>query len=186
MLHLIDGYNLLFAMGVLLPGRVGPLGLEYARRRLLSLLKERHDSQSGAVTVVFDARKAPPGAPAELDYEGIHVAFAVNQEQADDLIEQLIRQAAVPRQVTVVSDDHRIQQAARRRQCVVRGCGEYMDWLAQRPARRQPPPEPPSKPEKPSSEETRLWLEAFADLEKDPNWKELFELPPGWEDEPEI
>jgi predicted RNA-binding protein with PIN domain len=184
MLYLIDGYNLLYAMGVLLPRRTGPLVLEHARRRLLSLLGDRYGPQAGTVTVVFDARKAPPGAPAELDYEGLHVAFAVNQEEADDLIEQLIRRASAPRQLTVVSDDHRIQQAARRRQCVVLGCGEYMDWLARPRQRDQEPPRPQAKPEKPSGEETRLWLEAFAGLEKDPDWKELFDLP-GLEEDSE-
>jgi predicted RNA-binding protein with PIN domain len=183
MLYLIDGYNLLYAMGVLLPKRTGPLVLEYARRRLLSLLGERHGPQARAVTVVFDARKAPPGAAAEMDYEGIHVAFAVNQEEADDLIEQLIRRASVPRQLTVVSDDHRIQHAARRRQCVVLGCGEYMDWLAQNRQPRREAPRTQGRANKPlPPEEVRLWLETFGDLEKDPDWKELFELPDGLED----
>jgi predicted RNA-binding protein with PIN domain len=186
MLYLIDGYNLLYAMGVLLPRRTGPLVLEYARRRLLSLLSERHGAQAGAVTVVFDARKAPPGAAAEMDYEGIHVAFAVDQEQADDLIEQLIRRASAPRQLTVVSNDHRIQHAARRRQCVVLGCGDYMDWLARqrRPPRQAPPT--PARTETPlPPEEVRLWLETFGDLEQDPDWKELFELPGDPEEDAE-
>jgi predicted RNA-binding protein with PIN domain len=191
MLYLIDGYNLLYAMGVLLPKRTGPLVLEYARRRLLSLLGERHGAEAGAVTVVFDARKAPPGAPAEMDYEGIHVAFAVDQEEADDLIEQLIRRARAPRQLTVVSDDHRIQHAARRRQCVVLGCGEYMDWLARKrqPSREEPrqtQPHPSRPPEgRLSPDEVRLWLETFGDLEKDPDWKELFDLPGGLGDDVE-
>ena len=56
---LIDGYNLLHAMGVL-HGRVGPTGLQKARLRLLGLLHGAHGEASSAVTVVFDAAHAPP------------------------------------------------------------------------------------------------------------------------------
>jgi hypothetical protein len=178
MLYLIDGYNLLFAMGVLLPGRTGPALLEKARSRLLELLRGAHGAAPASVTVVFDAKHAPRGAPAEFDYEGIHVSFAVHDDEADDLIEQLIRRAATPRKLTVVSDDHRIQQAARRRHCIVQGCGAYMDWLY---GWRHPPPDrPPEESAKPASvsgEEAQRWLREFADLADDPALKELFEPP---------
>src|SRR5438477_11517341 len=111
MSYLIDGYNLLHAMG-LLGGRVGPTGLEKARLGLMGLLRAVYGEQAATVTVVFDAAHAPPGTPEAEDYQGIHVRFAVRQEQADDLIEALIHRESSPRQLTVVSDDHRIQRAA--------------------------------------------------------------------------
>ena len=52
--YLIDGYNLLYAMGVL-GGPVGPHGLEKARLRLLGLLHGSFAEESFTVTVVFDA-----------------------------------------------------------------------------------------------------------------------------------
>src|SRR5262245_54622478 len=65
MFFLIDGYNLLHAMGVL-HGRVGPTGLEKARGRLLGLLRGAYAEQEhDHVTVIFDAAKAPPGADPE-------------------------------------------------------------------------------------------------------------------------
>jgi predicted RNA-binding protein with PIN domain len=176
--YLIDGYNLLYAMGVLLQGRTGPTVLARARLRLLGLLHAAHGDEACNVTVVFDAKQAPPGLPSEIDYQGIHVAFAVNQDQADDLIELLIRKASVPRQLTVVSNDHRIQQAAHRRGCLVLDCGGYLDQLDK--LRR--PQHPPSlgeapKPESVSHDETQHWLREFADLADDPRLKELFDLP---------
>jgi predicted RNA-binding protein with PIN domain len=177
-LYLIDGYNLLFAMGVLLPGRTGPALLEKARLRLLGLLLGAHNDAPTAVTVVFDAKHAPAGAAPEIDYEGIHVSFAVHEDEADDLIEDLIRRASTPRKLTVVSNDHRIQQAARRRHCVVQGCGEYMDWLAGkrgRPAAERP--EESAKPAGVSREEAQRWLREFADLADDPALRELFDPP---------
>src|SRR5437660_6033331 len=89
--YLIDGYNLLHHVG-LLHGRVGPAGLEKARRALLGHLGGRFGAGADAVTVVFDARRAPPTAADTLDFDGIHVQFS-RSEEADDVIERLIRLA---------------------------------------------------------------------------------------------
>ena len=177
MLYLIDGYNLLYAMGVLLPGRTGPHVLEKARLRLLGLLHGAYGARSADVTVVFDAKHALPGVPEARDYQGIHVAFAVHEAEADDLIEELIRRASVPQQLTVVSNDHRIQQAARRRHCVVQRCGDFLDWLegAHRP--RPAPPREDAKPDHVSAEDAQRWLREFADLADDPALAELFDPP---------
>jgi predicted RNA-binding protein with PIN domain len=175
-LYLIDGYNFLYALGKL---RKGPVVLEQVRLYLLRLLRHAHGDHASDVTVVFDAHSAPPGAAAETSHQGIHIRFAIGHAQADDLIEELIRTAAAPKKLTVVSDDHRIQQAARRRQCRVMSCGEYMDWLAALETPRPPRPRsaPPAKPESVSEEETEHWLEEFGELTRDPAWKELFDFP---------
>jgi hypothetical protein len=104
----------------------------------------------------------------------VHVIFAVEQDQADDLIEQLIRKASAPKNLAVVSDDHRIQQAGRRRRCVVLGCQVYLVSLTKkRQERKGVPAQPIVKPQGISEEETRHWLKEFADLAQDPNLKEL-------------
>jgi hypothetical protein len=170
MVYLIDGYNLLHAMGILRP-RMGPAGLECARRRLLAMLHAGQASRTDRTTVVFDAAHPPPGVPVEQTYHDIQVLFAVGWENADDLIEQMIRKASAPRQLVVVSDDHRIQRAARRRRCTVQSCADYMDLLARQRPRRSPPPAGESKP----AGDTQYWLDEFADLQDDPEFKELFE-----------
>jgi uncharacterized protein len=182
MSYVIDGYNLLHAMG-LLRGRVGPKGLEKARLGLLGLLRAVYGDESTTVTVVFDAANAPPDAPEEEEYQGIHVRFAVQQEQADDLIEKLIRHDSAPGQLTIVSDDHRIQRAAQRRHCSVSGCAQYLEWLEQhRRERRRESPQASPKPEHLSEEETQHWLREFASLQNDPGLKELSD-PPEFLDE---
>src|SRR5262249_52696926 len=90
MLYLIDGYNLLHALDVL-PKRLGPKRLHYARLRLLEVLHGAFGDAAGGVTVVFDAAGAPPRVPEVQEYRGLDVRFAVRHEEADDLIEQLIR-----------------------------------------------------------------------------------------------
>jgi uncharacterized protein len=166
MRYLIDGYNLLHAMGLLL-GKVGPHGLEKARLALLGRLHGRYGPDAGRVTVVFDASRAPPGAEAEQDYHGVRVRFAL-REEADDVIEELIRRDSTPRRLTIVSDDHRLQNAGRRRQCPVLGCLDFLDELARprpAPAGR---PEAPAKPDDVSRDDLQRWLRAFADLDHDP------------------
>ena len=78
MLFLIDGYNLLHAIG-LVAKQTGPDGLEWARRRLLSFLRDAFPDDATSVTVVFDAANSPRGVVAEHEHEGIHVMFAVHR-----------------------------------------------------------------------------------------------------------
>src|SRR5262245_9957963 len=128
MFYLIDGYNLLHALGA--PRRrAGPGALEKARLRLLGRLHGALRDQGPNVTVVFDAARAPAGVPAEAEYHGIRVRFAAGLAAADDLIEEVIRKAPAPKHLTVVSDDRRIQAAARRRRCPVLGCADFLLWL---------------------------------------------------------
>jgi predicted RNA-binding protein with PIN domain len=173
MSFVIDGYNLLHAMG-LLRGKVGPTGLEKARLGLLGLLRAVYGEEATTVTVVFDAAHAPPGAAREQEYHGIHVRFAVDQGEADDVIETLIRDDSAPRQLVIVSDDHRIQRAAQRRHCTVSGCSQYLEWLERhRRERRRAPHQAEAKPERISEQETLHWLHEFASLQNDPGLKEL-------------
>jgi predicted RNA-binding protein with PIN domain len=180
MRYLIDGYNLLHAMG-LLGGKVGPRGLEKARQSLLGRLLDNHEPDAASVTVVFDAARSPRGTTPEEDYQGIHVCFAVNGS-ADDAIEDRIQREATPRQLTVVSDDRRLQQAARRRRCLVLGCMEYLDHVERLRQQKTPKPEASAKPERVSTDETRHWLREFADLEHDPKLREA--LGPDFREEP--
>jgi predicted RNA-binding protein with PIN domain len=171
--YLIDGYNLLHAMGVL-RGRVGPRGLEKARLRLLGLLRGAMGNDASQATIVFDAASAPAGVGDEQECQGIHVRFAVHHEQADDLIEALIRQTSTPKQLAVVSDDRRVQEAARRRHCRAVGCLDFLEELERARRRHHPKSAKVDEEEKASPQDMDRWLRAFADLDNEPEMKELF------------
>lgn len=176
MRYLIDGYNLLHAVGWL-NGKVGPRGLAKARLALLGHLCSHYGTEAATVTVVFDAANAPPGVGPREDYQGVQVLYAV-RAQADDLIEELIDNDHAPQQLTVVSDDHRLQRAGRHRHCPVVGCLDYYEQLARpRPRPAAAGDQPLGKPDRISPEETRHWLKEFADLADDPRLRE--ELNPG-------
>lgn len=112
---LIDGYNLIHGANILGRG-VGPRGLERARLALLEfLVASLSEADRNTATVVFDAENAPPGLPRMTTYQGVTVRFSAGYRDADELIEELIGKDSAPRKLTVVSSDHRLHKAARRR-----------------------------------------------------------------------
>ncbi len=169
---LIDGYNLLNAVGITGPDERAALpagwtsrvtSLHRSRVALLNFLAESLDAEQLAQTiVVFDAAGAPPGLPRELTHRGLKVRFAPRTSDADSLLEDLIRQDTSPRRLTVVSSDHRVQRAAKRRRA--RAVDSDV-WYAEILHRRQtsaPPSVRPSTPNFPlDQEEVEVWLSRF-------------------------
>ena len=132
--------------------------------------------EAEAVTVVFDAARSLPGIASEQEFKGIHVQYATAKQEADDVIEQLIRQASAPKTLNIVSDDHRLQQAAQRRGCRVRGCEEFLAWLDKhRQTKNRQKAELPEKRDKLSDTEINRWLAEFGGIERDPTLKRAFE-----------
>jgi predicted RNA-binding protein with PIN domain len=173
---IIDGYNLLFAVGRLGP-RSGKPALEGARRWLVQQLGQGATAVAD-VTVVFDGYGRAEAAGSSVGGETppnprVGVVFS-RGESADDVIEELIRAEPAPRRLTVVSDDHRLKQAARRRGCAVLGCLDYIERLGEAPrgAAEQPPEE--TKPDAPAGEEAERWRRAFGDGGDDPLLRDPF------------
>lgn len=126
---LIDGYNLLHVSGILRRG-LGPGSLERARNALLNRLVTLLPPEERVETViVFDAKQGPRDLPTEFDHQGILVRFARDFEEADDLLEYLIRTHSAPRQLLVVSSDHRVQKAAKRRKAKVNDSEPWLNQL---------------------------------------------------------
>ncbi len=116
MLILIDGYNFLDGAGILALGP-GHYSLEKSRRAILRVLRARlTEAERLETTVVFDGTRAPRGLKRRDQQFGVTILYSRSGELADDLIEDLIARHTHPRRLTVVSSDHRIQRAARRRQ----------------------------------------------------------------------
>ncbi len=159
---LIDGYNLLHVTGIV--GRPGH-GLQGAREGLLRFLASAlTDAQRTHTTIVFDAADAPPGLPRTTTHEGMSVRYSSDYADADALIEELIASDHVPRSLLVVSSDHRLQRAARRRKA------RFTDsdvWFADALRRRRQPPRPASTAAKPhvalTPEEIDYWIAEFQD-----------------------
>jgi hypothetical protein len=159
----IDGYNLMYVAGILGRG-TGPGSLQRSRLALLNFLAASLDPRElPRTTVVFDSRDAPWGLPRSLQHRGITVRFAAQYEEADDLIEELIGADSAPRRLVVVSSDHRLQRAARRRRAKAADSDVwYAELVRSRREREQVSADSPARPAVPLLEEdVNYWLRQF-------------------------
>jgi predicted RNA-binding protein with PIN domain len=160
---LIDGYNLLNATGIVGQG-VGLGSLGQSRLALLNFLAESIDpSELPHTTIVFDAHDPPPGLPRVLHHRGIRVCFAAKQETADQRIAALIREHSAPRRLIVVSSDHEVQRAARRRRAKALDSDVwYAELIRTRRQREEASDEQEARPAVPLLEEdVNYWLRQF-------------------------
>jgi uncharacterized protein len=174
---LIDGYNLLFASEVF-ASAAGPPTLHRTRIAFLEFLAGSIEEKVRAgTTIVFDATQAPAGLSHELSFAGMRILFSRNPSDADALLEDLLEAEKSPREVMVVSSDHRVQRAARR-------CGaKYIDseeWI--RKLRQcRPSADSGSASKKPEeweqSAELAVWLNEFADVDSRQLLRESHPLP---------
>ena len=187
---LIDGYNLLHVTGIFGRG-VGPGTLHRSRTALLNVLAESiAPDDVDHTTIVFDSAEAPPGLPRKVNHRGMTVHFASSYADADELIEELIVQHQAPRTLVVVSSDHRIHRAARRRKATpIDSDRWFADLMRERQSRHDPSESTAAKPPPPESEhEIRFWLAEFGvddpeppELKPPPTPREQYNpFPPGY------
>jgi predicted RNA-binding protein with PIN domain len=168
MTTLIDGYNVLFAARIVPRRRVG--ALEQARHQLLEFLAAKlTPTEAQQTVVIFDAkRQSRRDGPEQGEFRGFTVIFARDHDEADDLLEQLIRRDPVPEKLVVVSADRRVQQAARRRRARVVDSDTWLGELEQRRTLRMQAEPPPASSDRVgpgdeplSPEQTQAWLQEF-------------------------
>lgn len=156
---IIDGYNLMHDAG-LARAKYGPGDLARLRHELLNKLARRLTlEERQRCTVVFDAIDAPPNLSSRFTHENITVQFAKPGQEADEVIEHLVSQHSAPRRLTVVSSDHRLQNAISRR----RGIGMDSDvFLKQLESPdRHVGPAPQSQQSSREAGDIRFWMEEF-------------------------
>lgn len=170
---LIDGYNLLFEAGFGGRGR-GPRWLEKARQTMLQhLAKHVAAEQHCRTLIVFDASGPAQGTylkPDQVDINhtpsasGLQVVYAGSHEEADDLMERLIRQHSAPKSLTVVSSDHRIHRAALARRCTVLDSTKFLDLIESSTIKAPPQKTEPESPDREpplDPHEVEHWLREF-------------------------
>jgi predicted RNA-binding protein with PIN domain len=174
---LIDGYNLMYAVG-LLGKRFGPDGFRRTRQRFLNDLA----ALLGAVdarqtTVVFDASAAPDDVPDSAAHQGMSIVYAVGDESADERIEALIARHSSPKSLTVVSSDRRIRQSAARRRARAVSSEEFWSGLREkrpdRPAATRPTAEDRARLHGLTPAESAAWLDVFGHVAELPGARDV-------------
>ncbi len=162
---LIDGYNLLFQSQLVGKGR-GPGWLERARQKLIAHLHSRISQELLAqTTIVFDASQAQDSSRDSISKQSVSIIFAHEHPQADDLLEELIRQHPSPKSLTVVSSDHRIQRCAKARRAQSVDSESFLDRLEKRgpisPGSSVGINEPQKSNQPLTEEQVNYWLREF-------------------------
>ncbi len=173
---LIDGYNLIHALG-LVRKQIAPKELETARRRLLDFLHERLEPLAGDITVVFDAKRKPRHLPSEFAEGRIQVRFAGRNQEADDVIEDLLAQNNVPQRLVVISEDRRLRDAATRRRARSWGAQELLDHLERRPKIKTPKSAATIEQPRLSPAEVQHWLREFEGVELPNEYRDFLDPP---------
>lgn len=171
MRYLIDGYNLLFKLGM---QQGSP---DRARLRLCDFLADLFGDRADRATVVFDARRLPPGVRAEQVHRGLRVLFSVQRPSADEMIADLVLQESRPADLAVVSDDRQVRLAARQGGARDLTAAAFLDEMERPAGRHGAAGEGGALPEKPdaaSAAERHRWLEIFGGLEADPDLRDAF------------
>jgi uncharacterized protein len=168
---IIDGYNLMHAVG-LARRTYAPGQLQRCRTQLLRYLAGHLAApERERTTVVFDAGEAPPDLPRQTMAAGMRVCFASPGKEADDTIEELIAAHSSPRQIRLVSSDHRLQRSARRRRGEFVDSEDFANELEHRGPVAETEPEaadaeagPPSKERTDSEMDVEGWLKIFGGI----------------------
>ena len=171
---IVDGYNLMHAAG-LARATYGHGDLAHCRNRLLRLLLGglSHEQQA-RTTIVFDARDPPPGAAHQYRAGAMLVLFARPHGDADVMIEDLLAAHSAPKQVTVVSSDRRLCDAAARRKAHSLDSETFADRLNHpEPVDGKPTPEPDEIKLKAGGalppDEANYWLSVFKETTEEIN-----------------
>lgn len=180
---LIDGYNLMHAAG-LMNARFTPERFRKVRLRFLNTLASKLPPTDAALTtIVFDARPNHDHLPSESRHKGMTVVFAIQDEDADSRIEDLIARHPQPRKLRVVSSDRRIREAARRRKAQSLTSEQFLDLQDRRPSGLSigANPAPTSTPQSPPYPADRdHWLREFGHLDDDPDLAAAFDPDPNF------
>jgi len=152
---LIDGHNLLHSV------QEADRDLEsISDLRLCRIISEYLKRTGEEGEIVFDGT-GPRDRSGFDNISGLEVFFAGQGSDADTIIEDKIKINTAPRNLTVVSSDRRLRDAARARKATVLKSQAFWTNLCKRLSRKRATREPAAKSRGLGESETDQWLKFF-------------------------
>lgn len=166
---IVDGYNLMHAAGIARQ-RYAQGDMQKCRNELeIHIAGLLSESALKRTTVVYDAFSSPGDDQRVFHRRGLKVIFAPQGKDADGEIERQLNAHSAPRQVIVVSSDHRLHKAARRRKARCIDSNVFLEQLEREPrptSRRHGSGRGPNLNE--TADELRQWEKVFEGKEQPP------------------
>lgn len=69
----------------------------------------------GKSLIVYDSSESPKGLPFRQLLRGVHIAFSVQYNSADEAIQEILQYHPTPKRLVVISSDHAVQRKAKAR-----------------------------------------------------------------------
>lgn len=151
----IDGYNLLCAIQKASDEfeSMGDVRLCRILGRYLSLTNQKG-------RIIFDGT-GPPDKSRFDDISNLEVLFVGRDTDADTVIEDSIRASTAAKNLTIVSNDRRVQKATRTRKAVLIKSEAFWTVVQKELSRKRPAKEPAEKRQGLSESETEQWMKFF-------------------------
>lgn len=115
---------------------------------------------AGGVVVVADGSPKPLGTSASPHLRA-ELIYSGKGRSADDVILEQVNASSAPRRVTVVTSDHALQKAVKRRGVKVIESSVLVQELARNPKRFRVPEDRPPIPDRLTGDEVDRWLRRF-------------------------
>ena len=164
---IVDGYNLIFALG-----QMPEAPEDREREHLISQLAVYREIRPARVTVVFDSHPQGRPYPVTEEHLGVEVVYSGPGVEADDTIMDMVRQSDHRRDMLVVTSDLSLQNICRRLGAQVVDSPTFQAQMLRhfRRHQAQQPQEPLVKEEGVPESEVDGWLEdlGLADEPADP------------------
>lgn len=158
---IIDGHNLLWAVQNL---EEAPSITDIALCQILDGYFGLISPRRVGGEIIFDG----PGPLNKTEFKtirNIDVTFSGRASDCDTVIENRILASTAPKQLTIVSTDRRLRDAAKARKATSIKSEDFWDEVKKRLSKQKPGKEPPGKRRGLTQSETELWLKTFG-LEK--------------------
>ncbi len=178
-MDIIDGYNVLFEVIGHEHPNLKQKKLRNERKKFVSRVQEYSDRMNRPTYVAFDGPKDPtPWLEKRKKSEYLTILFGNNEEEADDVIVELVERESNRSGILVVTEDRELSSSVKDLGANVEDVTTYLQRLDQSlsgEGAKKHPGEPPEKYGQKPVEDVNDWLKFFG-LSGDENLEELTDM----------